>query len=98
MTSDREQRIREALHRELQELSDKGDPLDLVEDIPILEAFVDDFADTRIADARSSGASWADIAGRLGVTKQAVYKRFATKRKRRRGGATIELRFERGKD
>jgi hypothetical protein len=79
----------------LQELSAESTPLDLVDDIPILEAFVDDYADARIADARSWGASWADIARRLGVSKQAVHKRFAAKRTGRRGRAVIELRFRR---
>ena len=96
MTEDRERRIREALHRVLHQLSAESVPLDLVEDISILEAFVDDYADARIADARSSGASWSDIARMLGVSKQAVHKRF-TKRTGRRRGAVIELRFTRDK-
>lgn len=94
MIEDRERRIREELHRELQKLSADSTALDLVEDIPILEAFVDDYADARIADARSSGASWADIARRLGVSKQAVHKRFTATRKRARREAFIELRFD----
>ena len=98
MTEDRERRIREALHRVLHQLSAESVPLDLVEDIPILEAFVDDYGDARIADARSSGASWSDIARRLGVSKQAVHKRFTAKRKGRRRGAVIELRFNRDND
>ncbi|MEA2001279.1 MAG: hypothetical protein U9N84_05255 [Actinomycetota bacterium] len=98
MSENREPRIRETLYRVLQELSAERAPLDLVEDIPILEAFVDDYADARIADARSSGASWADIAQRLGVSKQAVHKRFTAKRAGRRRGAVIELRFTRDKD
>jgi AraC-like DNA-binding protein len=98
MTDSRQQRIREGLEQELLRLSEASDPLDLVEDIPILEAFVDDFADHRIAEARASGASWAEIAQRLGVSRQAVHKRFNAKRKRRRGGAIIELRIDRNKD
>ena len=98
MTEDRERRIREALHQVLHQLSAESVPLDLVEDIPILEAFVDDYADARIADARSSGASWSDIARMLGVSKQAVHKRFTAKRTGRRRGAMIELRFTRDKD
>ena len=81
----------------MQQLSGDTAPLELVEDIPILEAFVDDFADARIADARAAGASWADIAQRLGVSRQAVHKRFAGKRKRRTG-PIIELRLERKRD
>ena len=98
MTKDREQQIREALHRALQQLSADSSALDLVEDIPILEAFVADYADARIADARSSGASWADVARRLGVSKQAVHKRFTAKRPGRRRGAVIELRFMRDRN
>ncbi len=98
MNENREPKIREALHRVLHQLSADSAPLDLVEDIPILEAFIDDYAAARIADARVSGASWSDIARRLGVSKQAVHKRFATKRSERRRGAVIELRFTRDKD
>lgn len=94
---DRASQIRDALHREMQKLSGDSAPLHLVEDIPILEAFVDDFADARIADARAAGASWADIAQRLGVSRQAVHKRFAAKRKSRTG-PIIELRLERKRD
>ena len=97
MTEDREARIRGALHRVLQELSAESTSLDLVEDIPILEAFVNDYADARIADARACGASWSDIARRFGVSRQAVHKRFAAKRTGRRDGAMIELRFARDK-
>ena len=98
MSERRELEIREALHRVLYELSAESAPLDLVSDIPILEAFVEDSADARIADARASGASWAEIARRLGVSKQAVHKRFTAKRTGRRRGAVIELRFTRDKD
>jgi len=72
--------------------------LDLVEDIPFLESFVDDYSDARIADVRASGASWADIAQRLGVSKQAVHKQFVTNRPRRRPTVVFELRFTRDKD
>ena len=95
MTEAREPRIRQALHQVLQELSMESAPLDLVEDIPILARFVDDYADARIADARSTGASWSDIARRLGVSKQAVHKRYTAKRSRPVRRAAIELRFDR---
>lgn len=98
MVEERDRRIREVLSRELRALSTDSDPLDLVEDIPILEAFVDDYSDARIADARSQGFSWADIADRLGVSRQAVHKRFAARRRGKRRGPVIELRFERDKD
>lgn len=95
MNEKREAEIREALHGVLRELSSEFAPLDLVGDIPALEAFVEDFADARIADARSSGASWAEIAQRLGVSKQAVHKRFTAQRTGRRRRAVIKLRFTR---
>ncbi len=98
MENEREANIRAALHGALQQLSIGTAPLDLVEDIPFLESFVDDYSDARIADARASGASWADIAQRLGVSKQAVHKRFTAQRARRRPTAVFELRFMRDKD
>ena len=98
MDRDRERRLREALYGALAEVSAEVGALDLVEDIPILDAFVDDYVAARIADARSSGASWADIARRLGVSRQAVHKRFQRKPGGRRRAAVIELRFQRDKD
>jgi hypothetical protein len=95
---DREASIRTALHQTLRRLSTGTTPLDLVEDIPLLESFIADYSDARIADARASGASWADIARRLGVSKQAVHKRFSAQRTRRRPTAVSELRFTRDKD
>ena len=96
MTSDRERRLRQELHAVLARLSDGREPLELVEDVPAVEDFVDDFAQARIADARASGASWAEISARLGVTRQAAHKRF-TGRRRRGIGGVIELRFTRDK-
>lgn len=98
VTMDREASIRAALHRALHKLSSGTAPLDLVEEIPLLESFVADYSDARIADARASGASWADIARRPGVSKLAVHKRFTTKRPRRQRAAIVELRFTRDKD
>jgi hypothetical protein len=56
MTEDRERRLRNELHSVLARLSEGRRPLDLVEDVPVLEDFVDDFAQARIADARAAGA------------------------------------------
>ena len=93
---DREQELRRELHAALGRLSEGRRPIDLVGDVPLLEAFVDDFADARIADARAAGSSWTDISERLGVTRQAAHKRFSGRRKRGRGLAgVIELRFTR---
>jgi hypothetical protein len=91
---ERERLIRRRLHDLFERLSADRCPLDLVEDVTILEDFVDDFGQARIADARAAGASWAEIAGRLGVSRQAAHKRFSGWRRRSRGaGPIIELRF-----
>ena len=92
---DRNRRIREALSAELRRLGAGRTPIELVEELPVLEAFFDDVADARIADARASGATWADIADRLGVSRQAVQQRFGSGRRRR--GMVLQLRFERSK-
>jgi hypothetical protein len=95
--SDRERQLRHELHAVLSRLGAGRDPVDLVEDVPVVEAFVDDFAQARIADARAAGASWAEISERLGVTRQAAHKRFSGWRSRGRGIAgVIELRFRNG--
>jgi hypothetical protein len=91
---EREALLRRELHAALQGASAGREPLDLVADVPIVEEFVDDLAHARIADARASGASWAEISERLGVTRQAAHKRFGGRRRRKRGeGPVLELRF-----
>jgi hypothetical protein len=91
---EREALLRRELHAALQAASAGREPLDLVADVPIVEEFVDDLAQARIADARASGASWAEISERLGVTRQAAHKRFGGRRRRKRGeGPVLELRF-----
>lgn len=94
MADRREQELRTALLGELERLGAGLDPLRRVEDIPRLEAFIDDVGAALIADARATGATWADIAERLGVSRQAAHKRFSNGRRTRRG-RVIELRFER---
>ncbi len=95
MTRAREQRLREALHQTIADLSDGMDQLDLIGDIAIVDQFAADLAAARIADARAAGAAWEDIAGRLGVSRQAAHKRFARPRARgsRRGNRILELRL-----
>ena len=95
---ERERTLRDALHGILRDLTADLPPLDAVEDIPVLEGFVDDYAQARIADARASGESWAAIAERLGVSRQAVHKRFTSTKASERRGRVIELRFLRSKD
>jgi hypothetical protein len=95
MTRAREQRLREALHRTIADLSVGMDQLDLIGDIAIVDQFAADLAAARIADARAAGAAWEDIARRLGVSRQAAHKRFARPRPRgsRRGSRILELRL-----
>ena len=95
---DRERTIRDSLHRVLRDITADMPPLDAVEDIPVLEGFVDDYAQARIADARAGGASWTAIAERLGVSRQAAHKRFTGARASERRGPVFELRFLRTKD
>ena len=95
---ERERTLRDALHAALRDLTADVAPLDAVEDIPVLEGFVDDYAQARIADARAGGASWAAIAERLGVSRQAVHKRFTGAKASERRGPIFELRFMRSKD
>jgi hypothetical protein len=99
MPSNREKQIRAALHTALHGLSVGSDPLELLDDIAIVEGFAADVADARVADARASGAGWEEIARRLGVTRQAAHKRFAGTRNatRRKVGRVIEFRIERGR-
>ncbi len=90
---ERERVLRRELHAALQALSAELDALELVGDVPLVKDFVEDFAQARIADARASGASWAEISERLGVTRQAAHKRFAGQLGG--GRAVFELRFAR---
>ena len=67
------------------------DPLELVDDIAIVEGFATDLATERVASARAAGASWEDVALRLGVSRQAAHKRFGTRRR----GVRLAVRIER---
>lgn len=87
---DHRQRIRDALHKTMSELTEGRDALDALEDLATLEGFVDDFAQARVDDARAAGASWSQIADRLGVTRQAAHKRFGVKQS---GKRSLELRL-----
>lgn len=93
MTADRQAEIRHALFERLKDLSVDLAPIDLIEDIATLEGFLSDYARARIEEARAAGASWFDIAQRLGVSKQAAHKRFTTKRYTPKIAA-LEFRFD----
>ncbi len=99
MASDRERQLRGVLHAALRDLSLGTDPLELLDDIAIVEGFAADVAEARVADARANGAGWEEIARRLGVTRQAAHKRFARAKTGSplRIGRIIELRIERGR-
>lgn len=66
------------------------EPLDALDDLETLDAFVADYSQARVDDARAAGASWAEIAERLGVSRQAAHKRFGGKKPRK---ASLELRL-----
>ncbi|MFY1692428.1 Clp protease N-terminal domain-containing protein [Plantactinospora sp. WMMB782] len=61
-----------------------GDPLDRVADAVLVGEYLGDLADHLIGHfvdrARRSGASWTEIGQSMGVSKQAVQKRFVTRR------------------
>ena len=92
MTSDRERRLRQELHAVLARLSETREPLDLVEDVPVVEDFVDDFAQARIADARAAGASRRYAAGGPQALQRLAQARA---RHRRRDRAALHPRQER---
>ena len=88
---DRAEELRAALDAVVRRLSAGRDPLELLDDIATVETFAADVADERVAAARAAGASWEDIARRLGVSRQAAHKRFSSRRIR------LALRVERGR-
>ncbi|MGH3649875.1 MAG: Clp protease N-terminal domain-containing protein [Acidimicrobiia bacterium] len=69
------------------ESSGGSDPLRRLTDAVILAARIEEMADDLIGhfveEARSSGASWADIGQSMGMTRQAAQKRFVGRRSRR---------------
>lgn len=89
----REDDIRKALSDALTKLDGDREALDLAAEIPAIERAVDDLGRARIAAARAAGASWAEIANRLGVTRQAVHKRWSDAA--RDEGTRIEIRLGR---
>lgn len=102
---DRETEVRNAVTEALDAIDGDRSALDLVEEIPLLEAITAEIAARRVAATRAQGLSWEAIAIRLGTTRQAAHKRFGKppkKRKDRRGkketgGTRLELRIERSK-
>lgn len=86
---ERSDRLRRALQDALEPEASR-DPLDALSDLEVLDSFTADYAQARVDDARAAGASWAQVADRLGVSRQAAHKRFGTKKPRK---TSLELRL-----
>lgn len=90
----REQEIRQAMTTALDDIAGGRSPLELVEEVPLIEAITAEIVDDRVAAARAQGLSWHAIAQTLGISRQAAHKRFGKRSKvgRRKGSSRIELR------
>lgn len=93
----REAEIRDAITAALHSIDGDRSPLDLVEEIPIIEAATNELVANRVAQARSQGLSWEAIAQRLGTTRQAAHKRFGKRKAKKSRSGRIEIRLERSK-
>ena len=56
--------------------AESGDPKALLRRIAMQRAELDRAESLSVRRARNSGLTWQEIAGELGVTKQAVHKRY----------------------
>ena len=56
--------------------AESGDPRALLRRIAMQRAELDRAESLSVRRARNSGLTWQEIAGELGVTKQAVHKRY----------------------
>ena len=61
------------------------DPVVGLRAVASLRVLVEDLEELQVTNARAEGWSWQDIAGSLGVSKQAVHKKYAKRRILRRG-------------
>ena len=91
MQKDRSRELRVALEQLVAGMSDGLDPLELLGDIATVERFAVDLGIERVASARAAGATWDDVARRLGVSRQAVHKRFGSRPR----GVRLALRIQR---
>ena len=91
MPKDRARQLRLTLDDVVAGVSAGLDPLELLDDITTVERFAVEFATERVASARAAGATWDDVARRLGVSRQAAHKRFGTRRR----GVHLSVRIER---
>ena len=87
---DRERRLRQELHALLARLSEGREPLDLVEDVPVVEDFVDDFA-------QAGSPTLAPPARRGPRSPNGSGSRARLPTSGFSGRMRIELRFTRGK-
>lgn len=92
---DREAEIREAIAAALEAIDGDRTPLDLVGEIPLVEAAAERIVGRRVEAVRAQGLSWEAIAQRLGISRQAAHKRFGKPKKKR--GTRLEIRIERDK-
>lgn len=91
--TDRRRELESAIRLSLEQVKREDDELACVEDIPIIEAAIAVLADECVARARAAGASWTEIADRLGVSRQAVHKRYGPSS----AGRRLELRIKLGR-
>ncbi|CAN5656663.1 sigma factor-like helix-turn-helix DNA-binding protein [soil metagenome] len=61
------------------------DPVVGLRAVASLRVLVEDLEELQVTNARAEGWSWQDIACSLGVSKQAVHKKYAKRRILRRG-------------
>jgi len=55
----------------------KAEPVGALKAVVRLQTLLDEEALAQVGRARRAGVSWKDIASALGVTRQAVHKKFA---------------------
>ena len=71
---------------ELAASASSKDPAIGLRAVASLRRLLDGLERLQVDNARDHGWSWEAIAAGLGVTKQAVHKRYANRRPRREGG------------
>ena len=71
---------------ELATAAGSRDPAVGLRAVASLRLLVEDLQELQVDNARAAGWSWQQIATALGVTKQAVHKKYAGRRLLRRGG------------
>jgi hypothetical protein len=69
--------------RQVVEAATNPDPAVGLAAVAALRALVDVLESLQVDNARARGWSWRDIAGRLGVTKQAVHAKHALRSRSR---------------